>query len=83
MGPVQGAIVNWCGHRYGYRNHRTADASRNFLPIDLVTLGELYQNNHHHAAGRLNFAVRWFEFDPTYAALRVFARLGLIRLRTA
>ena len=20
MGPIQGAIVNWCGHKYGYRN---------------------------------------------------------------
>jgi stearoyl-CoA desaturase (delta-9 desaturase) len=20
MGPIHGAIVNWCGHRYGYQN---------------------------------------------------------------
>lgn len=80
MGPVHGAIVNWCGHRYGYRNYATRDESRNFLPIDLVTLGELYQNNHHHASGRLNFASRWFEFDPTHAVLRVLAWIGAIRL---
>jgi len=29
MGPIHGAIVNWCGHRYGYRNYATRDASRN------------------------------------------------------
>jgi stearoyl-CoA desaturase (delta-9 desaturase) len=80
MGPVHGAIVNWCGHRYGYRNFATRDASRNFLPVDFLSLGELYQNNHHHAAGRLNFACRRFEFDPTYAVLRVLAWVRVIRL---
>ena len=73
MGPVHGAIVNWCGHRYGYRNFRTRDESRNFLPFDFFTLGELFQNNHHRASSRPNFAGRWFEFDPTYAVLRVLA----------
>jgi stearoyl-CoA desaturase (delta-9 desaturase) len=80
MGPVHGAIVNWCGHRYGYRNFRTTDQSRNSLPLDFLCLGELFQNNHHRAAGRLNFAARRFEFDPTYAVLRVLAWLGAIRL---
>jgi stearoyl-CoA desaturase (delta-9 desaturase) len=80
MGPVHGAIVNWCGHRYGYRNFRTTDASRNSLPFDFLTLGELFQNNHHRASGRLNFAARRFEFDPTYAVLRVLAWCGAIRL---
>jgi stearoyl-CoA desaturase (delta-9 desaturase) len=80
MGPVHGAIVNWCGHRYGYRNFRTRDRSRNSLPIDLLTLGELFQNNHHRAAGRANFAARWFEVDPTYLVLRLLAWTGLIRL---
>jgi stearoyl-CoA desaturase (delta-9 desaturase) len=81
LGPVHGAIVNWCGHRYGYRNFSTADESRNFLPIDFLTMGELYQNNHHRAAGRLNFAARWFEFDPTFAVLRVLALIRVIELR--
>ena len=80
MGPVHGAIVNWCGHRYGYRNYATNDASRNFLPLDFLTFGELFQNNHHRAPGRLNFAARWFEFDPTFAVLRVLAWAGTIRL---
>src|SRR5262249_60390708 len=58
MGPLHGAIVNWCGHKYGYRNVRTGDRSRNTLPLDFVTMGELFQNNHHSASGRLNFAQR-------------------------
>ena len=47
MGPVHGAIVNWCGHKYGYRNFKTRDASRNSLPVDVLCMGELFQNNHH------------------------------------
>ena len=80
MGPTQGAIVNWCGHRYGYRNFATRDASRNFLPFDFLTMGELFQNNHHRASGRLNFAWRKFEFDPTYQVLRMLAWMRVIRL---
>jgi stearoyl-CoA desaturase (delta-9 desaturase) len=81
MGPIHGAIVNWCGHRYGYRNFATTDGSRNSLPFDVLTLGELFQNNHHRAASRLNFAARRFEVDPTYAVLRVLAWMRVITLR--
>jgi stearoyl-CoA desaturase (delta-9 desaturase) len=80
MGPIHGAIVNWCGHKYGYRNFDSADRSRNALPWDFVTLGELFQNNHHHAGTRPNFAVRWFEIDPAYFAIRTMAAFGVIRL---
>jgi stearoyl-CoA desaturase (delta-9 desaturase) len=80
MGPVHGAIVNWCGHRYGYRNFATTDASRNSLPFDFLTLGELFQNNHHRASGRLNFASRRFELDPTYLCTRLLAWTGVIQL---
>jgi len=45
MGPIHGAIVNWCGHRYGYRNFENDDVSRNTLVFDFLTLGELFQNN--------------------------------------
>jgi stearoyl-CoA desaturase (delta-9 desaturase) len=80
MGPVHGAIVNWCGHKYGYRNHDTDDVSRNSLPIDIVTMGELFQNNHHRYGQRPNFANRWFELDPTWQVMRLLARLRIIEL---
>ena len=83
MGPVHGAIVNWCGHRYGYKNFRSADQSLNTLPFDFVTGGELFQNNHHEYAMSPNFASRWFEVDPTYAVIRVLGWMRIIDLRGA
>jgi stearoyl-CoA desaturase (delta-9 desaturase) len=80
MGPIHGAIVNWGGHKYGYRNFDTADDSRNTLPFDFLTLGELFQNNHHKRGMSPNFGYRWFEFDPTYLAIRAFAAVGILRI---
>jgi stearoyl-CoA desaturase (delta-9 desaturase) len=78
MGPVHGFIVNWCGHRYGYRNFNNDDVSKNTLIFDFLTGGELFQNNHHRYSQSPNFAVRWFEIDPAYQVMRVFALLGII-----
>jgi stearoyl-CoA desaturase (delta-9 desaturase) len=81
IGPVQGAIVNWCGHKYGYSNFENGDHSKNSTPIDLLLLGELFQNNHHKSPNSPNFAKRWFEFDPTYPVIRLFNALHIIKLR--
>jgi stearoyl-CoA desaturase (Delta-9 desaturase) len=78
MGPIHGAIVNWCGHKYGSATFDNGDQSKNTLPVDIVTMGELFQNNHHRYPTRANFAVRWFELDPAYQAMRVLAGLGVI-----
>jgi len=78
MGAVHGAIVNWGGHRYGYRNFDLSDASRNTMPIDFLTGGELLQNNHHKYPMSPNFAARWFEIDTTYQVMRLLDKLGII-----
>lgn len=81
MGPIHGAIVNWCGHKYGYVNYKdTHDHSRNTLPFDFLTLGELFQNNHHRFPSRSNFATKSFEVDPTYPIVRLLHWLGIIDL---
>ena len=83
MGPIHGAIVNRCGHRYGYRNYALPDVSSNMLAFDFLTAGELFQNNHHKFGMSPNFAVRWFELDPTYQVIRLFAFLGIIDMQGA
>ena len=84
IGPIQGAIVNWAGHKYGYRNFPgEKDHSKNTLFIDFLMLGELFQNNHHKLPNRANFAVKWYEFDPTYPIVKLLHATGIIKLRTA
>jgi stearoyl-CoA desaturase (delta-9 desaturase) len=78
LGPIHGTIVNWCGHKYGYRNFANADTSRNTLVFDVLTAGELFQNNHHMFGMSPNFAARWYEIDPTYQVMRLFHALGII-----
>jgi stearoyl-CoA desaturase (delta-9 desaturase) len=78
MGPIHGAIVNWGGHKYGYKNFDNGDDSRNTLIFDFLTAGELFQNNHHKFGMSPNFAARKFELDPTYIAIRIFSALGII-----
>jgi stearoyl-CoA desaturase (delta-9 desaturase) len=80
MGPVHGAIVNWSGHMYGYSNFDNKDKSKNSLVIDFLMGGELFQNNHHKYASRANFAMKWFELDPTYPVIKVLNALRIIRL---
>ncbi|GAB4329720.1 MAG: acyl-CoA desaturase [Flammeovirgaceae bacterium] len=80
MGPVHGAIVNWAGHKYGYRNYNSSDESKNTLFFDFLTGGELFQNNHHRFPERLNFATRWWEIDPTYPIIKVLSWLKIIKL---
>jgi stearoyl-CoA desaturase (delta-9 desaturase) len=78
MGVIHGGIVNWCGHRYGYRNFDSDDDSKNMLIFDFLTGGELFQNNHHKYGMSPNFAVRWFEIDPSFQVMRVLAWFGII-----
>jgi stearoyl-CoA desaturase (Delta-9 desaturase) len=81
MGPVQGAIVNWFGHKLGYSNFKNGDHSKNTSPIGILLMGELFQNNHHHAGDSPNFAQKWYEFDPTYQVMKLFNLVGIIKLK--
>jgi stearoyl-CoA desaturase (delta-9 desaturase) len=82
MGPIHGAIVNYCGHKFGYRNFDTphGDKSKNTLVFDFLTAGELFQNNHHARPQNPNFAARWFEIDPTWSIIRILDAVGIIEL---
>lgn len=81
MGPIHGAIVNWCGHKYGYQNFDNHDKSKNTLVFDFLMLGELFQNNHHKHPNSPNFAAKWWELDPIYPIMKVMHWVGIIELR--
>jgi len=84
MGPLHGSIVNWCGHRYGYTNDRkTNDNSKNTLPIDILMMGELFQNNHHSSPKNIKFSKRWFEIDPGYAITKFLSKIKILRIKNA
>jgi stearoyl-CoA desaturase (delta-9 desaturase) len=81
MGPIQGAIVNWFGHKLGYSNFNNGDHSKNTTPWGFIMMGELFQNNHHHAKYNPNFARKWFEFDFTYLIMKGLHYVRIIRFK--
>lgn len=83
IGTLQGAVVNWWAHKFGYRNYEVEDTSRNVMPVDIFLWGESYHNNHHRYPGRSNNAHRWFEIDFGYQVIRLFNKLGIVKLHSA
>ena len=82
MGPVHGTIINWFAHKYGYTNFKVNNTSKNLLPIDFLMLGESYHNNHHKFPSRINFGgIKWHEIDPVYPVIRLFDRLGVVKIK--
>jgi stearoyl-CoA desaturase (delta-9 desaturase) len=80
MAPVHGAIINWFAHKYGYVTFPVNDTSKNLMPVDVFMMGEGFHNNHHTHGSSPNFAMRWFEIDPTYQVIKVLNQLHIIRL---
>lgn len=81
IGPIHGAFVNWCGHKYGYRNYDLDDHSHNTFRWDFFFMGEAFQNNHHKYPGRANFATKRSEFDLTYPAIALLQKLRILKLK--
>jgi len=74
-------IINGVGHARGYRNFETNDASTNLWPIGVLIGGEELHNNHHAFPTSARFSVRPGEIDIGWLHLKVFAALGLARIR--
>jgi stearoyl-CoA desaturase (delta-9 desaturase) len=80
MNPFHGALVNWCGHKYGYRNIETDDKSVNCMPWDIMLLGEWFQNNHHEDGNNPNLANKKWEIDPLYYFIKLGSVIGLYKM---
>src|SRR5690606_34675109 len=70
-------VINGLGHWWGYRNFETTDTATNLTPWAVWVGGEELHNNHHAFPSSAKFALRRFEFDIGWAAIRVFQALRL------
>ena len=71
-------FINSLAHAFGRRRFPTRDDSRNSLLLALITLGEGWHNNHHRFMSAARQGFYWWEFDPTYYALKALSWTGLI-----
>jgi len=69
--------VNSLSHLFGYRNHETAENSRNNWLVAFLTSGEGWHNNHHHDPASASNWHRWWEVDPMYGIIRLLEICGL------
>lgn len=70
--------INSLAHVAGRRRYVTGDESRNNWLLALLTMGEGWHNNHHAYQVSVRQGFRWWEYDPTYYALRALSWLGLV-----
>jgi stearoyl-CoA desaturase (delta-9 desaturase) len=70
-------FVNGIGHWWGYRNFESADTSMNVSPWGVWIGGEELHNNHHAFPSSAKFALRKWEVDIGWAAIRLFETLRL------
>ena len=81
MPLLAAGIINGLSHARGYRNFETADASTNLWPLAVFIAGEELHNNHHAFPSSARFSQRPWEVDLGWLHLRLFAALGLARIR--
>jgi fatty-acid desaturase len=71
-------LVNSATHLWGRRRFATKDDSRNTWWVALLTFGEGWHNNHHAHPTSARHGLAWYEFDPTWIALKVLRAVGLV-----
>ncbi len=76
-----GSAINSIGHLWGYRNHATADQSKNNFLLGLLVWGEGWHNNHHFKPGRSYYGERWWEIDLAGLLIKVLQGLHIARRR--
>jgi stearoyl-CoA desaturase (Delta-9 desaturase) len=74
-------VINGLCHAKGYRNFETNDASTNLWPFGVIVAGEELHNNHHAFPTSAKFSMRPHEIDLGWAHLKLFAMLGLAKIR--
>nr|WP_245559062.1 fatty acid desaturase [Arenimonas oryziterrae] len=73
-------VINGLGHWWGYRNFDTHDTATNLTPWALWIGGEELHNNHHAFPSSAKFALRRFEVDIGWIAIRALRAVGLAKV---
>jgi stearoyl-CoA desaturase (Delta-9 desaturase) len=73
-------VVNGLGHWWGYRNFETTDTATNLTPWGVWIGGEELHNNHHAFPSSAKFALRRWEFDIGWAAIKGMEKVGLAKV---
>jgi stearoyl-CoA desaturase (delta-9 desaturase) len=73
-------VINGLGHWWGYRNFETTDTATNLTPWAVWIGGEELHNNHHAFPSSARFALRKWEFDIGWAAIRLLESVRLARV---
>ena len=70
-------LVNSAAHLWGYQTYDTNEGSRNNWWVALISYGEGWHNNHHAYLHSAAHGLRWWEFDITYATIRLLTWMKL------
>jgi stearoyl-CoA desaturase (delta-9 desaturase) len=70
--------INSLAHVSGRQRYVTGDQSRNNWLLALLTMGEGWHNNHHAYQASVRQGFLWWEYDPTYYALRILSWIGVV-----
>src|SRR5204862_407189 len=69
--------INTVNHLVGSRRFVTPDDSRNNALTAFFAAGEGWHNNHHRFQRAARNGFFWWEFDPTWYAIKLMAAVGL------
>lgn len=70
--------INSLAHVTGRKRYVTGDQSRNNWLLAIFTMGEGWHNNHHAYQASVRQGFRWWEYDPTFYALRMLSWFGVV-----
>jgi stearoyl-CoA desaturase (delta-9 desaturase) len=70
--------VNSICHRFGKRPFATRDASTNFAPLSVITMGEAWHNNHHAFPRSARHGLGRRQVDSSARIIAWFERLGWV-----
>ncbi|MBD2463959.1 fatty acid desaturase [Oscillatoria sp. FACHB-1407] len=72
-------FINSATHMWGYRNFDSEDNSRNLWWAAILAYGEGWHNNHHAHPNVAPAGLRWWEYDPTWWAIKALQTVGLAK----